>query len=371
MIQASPSPELALLRDALGPAADAAKPLSREPLGRGSVVGFELSGPDQGAVVYVDTSAIRVDVETGLALPGVGRIWTHPADPHLPALAPAAFGHAVGTLLERVGIEVVADPVMIAYRPGRRAVLRVDTRQGRRWIKIVRPSRVERIARLHATLREAGLPVPAVTAWSPRGLIVIEEAAGTPASRAAWTPTALLDAVDDLRARLATVQTATTVAGSTARADWYAARIIAVEGSWRERIEALASRTRVTDGDASSTVHGDLHFGQLFLDSAGARITGLVDVDTVGRGHPAEDPAAFLAHAITSLHMSSADDARSRLRELVSAADVRWAAMPGVGARVAAQLLGYVVAALDAGERERALALLDEAEMRAPMADRT
>ncbi len=360
------SPERALLRDAIGEPADSARAISREPLGAGTIAGFELTDGDATVLVYVDTSGIPVTAETGLAQPGVGRIWTHPADPHLPALAPAAFGHAVSALLARAGDEVTGEPEMIAYRAGRRAVLRVDTVIGPRWIKVVRPRRVERIVDAHAALTRAGLPVPAVTAWSPSGLIVIEQAAGTPAPRAAWTAAGLIDAVDEVRERLATVASTEIVPGAPSRAAWYRDRVLALEPQWGDRVDRVLAGIDRAARRGTVTIHGDLHFGQLFLDDDATRVTGLVDVDTVGRGDPAEDAAAFIAHAITSWHMSAADEARARLAELIAAADDRWSADDEVGRRAAAQLLGYAVTALEVGERSRADALLAEAVRRAP-----
>lgn len=365
MTASASSPERALLRDAIGEIADTARAISREPVGTGSIAGFELPEGDTTTLVYVDTSALPVAAETGLAQPGVGRIWTHPADPHLPALAPAAFGHAISALLARVGDDVIGEPEIVAYRAGRRAVLRVDTAAGVRWIKVVRPHRVERIVDTHRALARADLPVPAVIAWSPTGLVVIEQAAGTPAPRAAWTAVGLIDAVDELRERLAAVPSSREVPGAASRARWYRDRVVVLEERWRDRVDRVLAAVDREGRRRPVTIHGDLHFGQLFLDGRATHVTGLVDVDTVGRGDPAEDAAAFIAHAITSWHMSTADDARARLAELVGAADDRWSADEEVGRRAAAQLLGFAVAALETGERERAAALVAEAERRA------
>ncbi|RZI83558.1 MAG: hypothetical protein EOO67_17240, partial [Microbacterium sp.] len=112
---------------------EALRAFSREPLGTGTVTGFEIrhpagaGGPEipDGAVAYVDSSQLAVAHETGLVLEGVARVWIHPADPHLPALAPAAYGHAAEVLLGRLGIAAgTGAPQIVGYRPGRRAVLR-------------------------------------------------------------------------------------------------------------------------------------------------------------------------------------------------------------------------------------------------------
>ena len=49
--------------------------------------------------------------------------------------------------------------------------------------------------------------------------------------------------------------------------------------------------------------HGDFHEGQVFV--AGGRITGVVDIDTVGPGRRADDLACLLAHLSTVQGMSA------------------------------------------------------------------
>src|SRR4051794_38568946 len=101
--------------EALGVDATQVHEFSREPLGPGSVVGFIVTADGAESTVYVDTSGIAVEAETGFALEGVGRIWLHPSDPHLPALAPAAFGTAAQTLLSRLAITGAQQPSFTAY----------------------------------------------------------------------------------------------------------------------------------------------------------------------------------------------------------------------------------------------------------------
>lgn len=362
-LAASASAEAALLCDALGVEASALRAIGREPLGDGTVAGFEVAAEGQSLTVYVDTSGIAVAAETGLVQPGVGRVWTHPADPHLPALAATAFGDAAQTLLGRLGLTGVALPDFVGYRPGRRAVLRVRTANGSIWIKVVRPRHAERIAEAHATLRRAGLPVPAVRAWSPDGLIILEEAAGTPATDAAWTASGLIDAVDDLRTRLDAVEIA--VASRSAaltRVQWYAERLSHSVPALAARVQALRTALSCTPDSTLTTVHGDLHYGQLFLGESSSEIVGLIDVDTLGRGDRAEDAAAFLSHAIASMEISATPQSSRRLAELIAEATTRWGGEAAVRGRVAAHLLGHAAAAVERGERDRGLRLFAAAE---------
>ncbi|MBO1901769.1 hypothetical protein J4H92_07370 [Leucobacter weissii] len=385
--------ELELLREALGIGPEAVSAVSREPLGAGSAAGFDVSvDADDSAPArlryYVDTSRLAVERETGLALgapdgPGGpdARIWLHPADPHLPALPAVAFHGAAEALLARIGVSGGSAPEFVAYRPGRRAVLRIDTADGTVWVKVVRPRRAERIAAAHAACDEAGLPTPAVLGWSPAGVLLLADADGIPAASADWEPDDLLDRVARLResiaevetsapnvlgrsgpvgaARSSAVPTAEAVRGIAERLDWYADRFA---GS--ERAARIAARARaILDGEsgrAATVVHGDLHFGQLFLGPDGS-ITGLVDVDTLGVGDPGEDPAAFLGHAVASA-LLTVPERRRRVWDLADRAAARWAHDSGVRARFAVHMLGHALAAADRDDPPGAARLLGAAE---------
>lgn len=345
-----------LLRDALG--IEGAQLLSREPLGDGSVSGFVVDAEGTQAFHYVDTSRLSVRAETGVATGDPkrpdARIWLHPADPHLPALAAAAFSHSGPMLLSRIGIEHADAPELVAYRPGRRAVLRADTPTGAVWIKIVRPSRVDRIVEAHRACIEAGLPTPAVRGWSAEGLIVLDDAAGTPALDADWEPEELLDMVDRLRTGFAHVRTGPSRSGVASRLDWYLKHGVDSDGVQElgARVRSALEAVGVQEPIAS---HGDLHLGQLFLD--GPRISGVIDVDTVGTAAPGEDPAAFVAHAVASA-LQSSGGAKTRFRAVADAAARRWSTIPGAAALTAAHLLGHAVAAADVGDHSRAAELL-------------
>ncbi|NYF17852.1 hypothetical protein HDC37_002697 [Microbacterium sp. AK009] len=354
-----------LLRDALELAADTPVALlSREPFGAGSIAGFEVTPADSEPMTYfVDTSRRVVAQETGMLLGSPTspdcRIWVHPADPYLPALAPAAFSQAAETLLARLGIVATASPRIVGYRAGRRAVLRVEARGGARWIKVVPPRRVDRIVRTHRRLADAGIPMADLEGWSPEGLIVLDQARGTGAPDVAWRPAALLDAVDQLRAALAAVPLDHAArVGLAERRDWYATRFREGADSARAtRVENLLDSVARSwrEVDPGVTVHGDLHFGQLFLDDEGA-ISGLIDVDTAGRGNPDDDAAAFIAHAVASAYLTP-EDRDERAWELARGALTRWGSDP-VRARAATLLLGQVLGAQERGRDDAAGHLL-------------
>ncbi|MGO1770561.1 MAG: phosphotransferase [Microbacterium sp.] len=374
--------EAALLAEAFDVPRDALRPISREPLGDGAVTGFEVthSGHDGAArtsIAYVDTSGTRVPAETGLVLEGVARIWTHPADPHLPALVPAAFGGALDVLLGRLGIATSGAPEIVAYRPGRRAVLRIVAGDAHAWVKVVRPRRIERIVEAHRELEAARLPIPAVRGWSPDGILVLDEAQGEPAPEVAWEPSALLDRVDELRERLAEAEAGRSArTGVPQRLPWYADRAYQIMPEHTEqvsRIRAACQLELMNDPGEERTIHGDLHLGQLFLAGTGGdvRITGLIDVDTVGRGDPADDAAAFISHAAASAVLTEGMAGADRMWALATAAQERWG-VPRVDALAAIHLLGHALAAgveHDAERTGRLLRMAEAAAAGAPLRD--
>ena len=74
-----------------------------------------------------------------------------------------------------------------------------------------------------------------------------------------------------------------------------------------DRLRPLVSFAAHVDPDTPRiAVHGDLHAGQLFIDRASARVTGLIDVDTLALGDAGTDAGAFLAHALASAELARA-----------------------------------------------------------------
>lgn len=353
------------MADALDVPLQSLRPMGREPLGTGSISGFSVAdGSD--ATAYLDTSGLEVVAETGFALADGTRVWLHPADPHLPALIPVAFEGAAGALLDRLGVVGLRSLEMAGYRPGRRAVLRADV-EGRRpiWIKVVRPRRVERIVDVHRSLLAAGVPVPAVLGWAPDGLIVLDSADGEPATETAWEPAALLDAVEEVRTAIAEASVAGDARTSLAeRLPWYAERLRDALGADHRIDDAAAAAAHVLEATAPArrtVIHGDLHLGQLFVTADDRRlgISGLIDVDTAGRGDAAEDEAAFLAHACASAVLTERTHDASRVWELADAARGLWADDDRVRALVQVHLLGHALTTAEHGDALAAGRLLD------------
>ncbi|GAA3697636.1 hypothetical protein GCM10022377_08160 [Zhihengliuella alba] len=244
-------------------------------------------------------------------------VWDHPHDPRLPGLAVATVPELVVSRWARgerlVGLQTVT------YRPLRRAVLRADlTTPGpiavprRIYLKVVRPDVADELLLRHRMLAAAGLPVPrlledarAGTAHAPEdpaGILALTEVTGRPLSQqimhdggTSLDPdafVALLDALPepvlDLKRRPAWSE----------RLDRYAhAARTALPGA-AERLRQLEARIQAvidtTDRGRTVPTHGDFYEANLLIGEG--RVSGLLDVDSLGPGHRVDDYACFLGH---------------------------------------------------------------------------
>lgn len=229
------------------------------------------------------------------------RVWRHPEDPVLPGLALACHASALGRLLGSrvVGLELVT------YRPLRRAVLRVTTDGGAgprvQYLKVVRPHTAEAVHGRHVMLREAGLPAARCRPVAD-GVLLLDELAGRPLTEAfaadgavgidPMLVTDLLDRLPDAAVEL------------PRRAPWaervghHAQAAATAHPARAAEILALGAEidaaVRASDPGRVVPTHGDLHEANLLLQ--GGRVTGLVDVDSLGPGHRVDDVACLLAH---------------------------------------------------------------------------
>lgn len=345
----------------------AARAHSVEPSGNGYLYGYEVDTVDRNGqratvLTYVDTggthdqnSAIVTDPATGEPV----SVWAYPNDPGLPVLPQVTYRDAVAELLTTLGMPVT-DPVLTvaAYRPGKRAVVRVDAPERTLFLKIVRPHRVAPIVTSHEQFVAAGLPVPRVLSSRGDGLLVLERIRGVPAG------SRILDIADDprfvaslaaLSGRVATVpMTQQARADAMDHADWHRRTLVAALPQDAEEIDRLYDAIgRRSIGWTSATkqvVHGDLHLEQVFVDEDEPwRISGLLDIDTAGWGFPVRDIGAVVAHmVVTGLwHRSRGDAERGGAAERLADGIARdWVARnPGeadrIGPAIGAQLLAH------------------------------
>lgn len=251
-------------------------------------------------------------------------VWLYPRDPDLPGLIRAAYPEQVAALLHAYeitpelfdGSEVELE--MVGYRPRRRAVLRATVPiAGVRtvfYLKVLRQKLFEPTLRRHQLLLGAGLPAPQVAAATEDFLLVLPELPGRPLAHAIFDPVAPCSAeqlVGLLDAMPREVATLSRRSPWTDAIDQYAAMVAAALPPLESRLRWLVDQVRgglagIEPGNDAT--HGDFHEGQLFV--ADGRVTGLLDIDTVGPGRRADDLACLVAHLSTVQRMSSVQAAR-------------------------------------------------------------
>ncbi|MGQ0778624.1 MAG: aminoglycoside phosphotransferase family protein [Pseudonocardiales bacterium] len=273
----------------------------------GSVTG-ETLGASSGRLL--DGLARLSDGDTEIGM------WRFPFDPDLPALPAACDHERMRRLVESVGLDVGDGAVRLrvrAYRPRRRAVIEVAAPGGGRvFVKVVRPHRARGLHERHRLAGAAGAAVPASLGWADDGLVVL---AGLPGRTlremlvaeglvADWVvqldPESVIEVLDTLPDTLAAGERRRTWGQ---RAGHYAKVIAAAAPELDLRARAVAE---TVDHDAPEgpdlPVHGDLYESQLMMHDG--RISGLLDIDSAGRGERLDDAGCLLAHlsVLAQLH---------------------------------------------------------------------
>ncbi len=295
-------------------------------------------------------------------------VWAFPRDPYLVELPSATDTEWVAQLLESKGLRTAGLYLKRrAYRPTRAAVIEArvagsgqDMDTAIAYLKVLRPNRVERIAKVHAELGRS-LPVPQVLGHQP-GLLILEVARGVPLRRALRRGRQLPEtgSLVDLSVRLAT--TDADAGGSrdhNAGLVASASRLAAYLPGTSPKIDAVVAASRSVEGRCV-TVHGDFHGGQILVSKG--RVTGLIDLDGVGRGRMVHDAANLIAY----LEVQGTDRPKAAPRSLRYAAEVAMAYSsvldPGSLARAtAARWLALAVVALRAGDEAESRRRVDRA----------
>lgn len=255
--------------------------------------------PD-GSVSHETLGAAGGPVPDGVTRLTDGRtevgMWRFPFDPDLPGLAAACAPVRMGRLAARLGLGGTPRLEVRTYRPRRRAVVSVTTSVGTVFVKVLRPDRVEHVHDVH--LRAAGAPVPAPLGWTPDGLLVLSALPGRTLRAALLAGDADVVA-DDVVAVLDALPAP--LARGSARRTWgqkaghYAEVVAAVEPALARRARAVAAEVDHREPEGPHLpVHGDFYEAQLMVEAG--RVTGLLDIDTAGRGERLDDAACLLAH---------------------------------------------------------------------------
>jgi len=252
----------------------------------------------------VDIDGIRADV------------WRYPHDPYLPGLVDAVDGAFVEALLDeldlnrgaigfdvrsysprnRAAVEVTSEPVSkkLVFRPGHGFAQ--PKRESILYLKILRPERARETYAAHAAL-EGVVPIAScVHADLDRGILAIKALPGAPlwdcivdGVHRPLDADELLDVLERIKdVDLQQDSRMTATEACHLNMDTLKAVLPAQAGTldrFRERLGEDAPQPEIT-------VHGDFHEVQLLVDDDG--LSGLLDLDDVGRGYRVDDMAMLL-----------------------------------------------------------------------------
>lgn len=259
-----------------------------------------VAGTEGWVVCAGDTPPAALALESPL-----GRVaaWRVRDDPQLPGLRAALDRTAVSSLLGDLGLPSDGLALeLLAYRPQRRAVVAVRTTTHHLFLKCVPPDTAQPLHQRHVACRAAGVPAPAAVASDAQlGLVVLTPVVGTALrplllAEAATTPPVqqVLSVLD----AFAGVDLPEPARSPLRQAKGQARLLRAVLPEESARLDDLLAGLAVAGETAAMTVgvHGDFYDDQLLVQDGS--ITGVVDVDGAGTGHPADDAANLLAHLL-------------------------------------------------------------------------
>lgn len=289
--------------------------------GAGVTVGYTVTGRETDGSThthYLCASTAKLSQPAGPDLLQINpadvggatvHVWRHPADPELPALTAAC---TPSLLSERLGISVKA--MMVAYRPTRRAVVRVTfPDESTAYAKVLRPSQSGSFAQRHRMLRATGVPVPEVLREDPDGLVLLSTGQGIPlsgllsqgmdneqATRVFGELTRLLDTLPG-----AAMELPHRPAWSD-RVKHYAHAAATVLPEHTARIRAISKgveelRANADPGPRVPT-HGDFYEANVLM--SGEQVSCLLDVDSLGPGYRVDDLACLLGHVSVLDHLA-------------------------------------------------------------------
>lgn len=257
-------------------------------------------------------------------------VWLYPDDPDLPGLHRAAFPDRFAAMLTDLGTlgrPVRPDQVhleVVGYRPRRRAVIKavVDGSYGPEvlFVKALRDQRFAQVLGRHQLLLDAGLPSPRIAAATADYLLVLRELPGRPLAIAIFDdapPTRaeeLVAVLDAMPAQVAGLDRHRPWADAV---DQYATIVAAALPEAEPMLTSMAGHIRAGlagIGEGFEPTHGDFYEAQLFVDHG--RISGILDVDTIGPGRRADDLACLVAHLATVQRMNA--DQAARVQRLLT-----------------------------------------------------
>lgn len=368
----SPEVERDLVARVLGVAPDRvgwpdARQVLQRPSGRRLVTyRAQVDGAAREAVLVVGAGGprrgtVRLDLPDGTPVAGF-----RPADdPRLPGLAVALDPARLGDLLGRgvVGVR------RRRYRPLARAVVEAQLADGGRvWVKVLRPARLAEVAQVHQRVAAVAAGPAVLATDEERGLLVLDDLAGTPLRELVRgdahllpPPVALLRLSDDLAG--AVVERRAPRTAPLEAIDAHVRRLRRIVPDRAVDVAALGAAILRAGAAAPAqptvTVHGDLHAAQVL--AADGAITGVLDLDDVGRGTQADDLGRFVGHLACTVAVPRGEPGRAWAGAVEAAVLARVPA-PVLAPRVAAVVLGLATGphrVHRAGWRQRTLDRLD------------
>jgi hypothetical protein len=248
--------------------------------------------------------------------------WRFPDDPVLTSLGTTLDEQALRDLL--VELQFTArrvDVKPVVYRPTIRAVIRIlvsedrlvfDREAARLYVrnghheifwKVMPPQYAADVGRIHADLGRH-LAVPrCYTGQAEAGLLALEGLPGETLRdylrRRDGSPPPPEDLIALLDAVHAAASSEDRVTSMRRRVRSHERLLRAILPDHDERIGRIAGRLRELPSQRPAIVHGDFYDSQVLVDDAGS-ICGLLDLDEVGWGDPADDLATMLGRIWTS-----------------------------------------------------------------------
>jgi hypothetical protein len=267
------------------------------------VRGGELEGTSTFVCVAGRVPDAALIVEGGQGRVGV---WRVPHDPNLPGLAAALDRERASRLLEDLGgTPRAVSTRLVAYRPGRRAVVSVSGAEEGLYLKLVRPDRVEALHRVHQELATA-LPVPASLGYSrDLGLIALQSVPGRTLRAVLEDPGLGIPQsaeIVDMSRRLPFPTDHRQAPSAIARLEDIVSLLSAISPDLNGEIDEVIAAIGPESRPADTPCHGDYYEAQLLVEDGA--LVGLLDVDTFGWGRAGDDASTMLGHLAVWAGMS-------------------------------------------------------------------
>lgn len=299
--------------------------------GRATFVGTTLQAPTEAVTVG--------DGEDTVA------IWRVPHDPFLSALPQVLKPAVAAGVVAGLGVRITGPRTRLrAYRPSRRAVIEL-TGEGRAvYLKLVTAGHLEALHRRHQDLG-GRLPVPEPLGLDQDlGVLAMRSLTGATLRAVLENPAgrlphphvvAALPGTFPCLARTTQVRSSIEVLPRVAE---LLRRLLPMETDRITRLEEAIGTDAVTD---RVPAHGDYHEAQLLVEDG--RVSGILDVDTLGVARPGDDPGTMLGH-LAVWHTISAQP--GRVASYAAALQQRWESdldPRDLRLRAAARILGLAV----------------------------